>query len=654
MRSNYDLQIYRSNAFEDRNLNDQNVIIPFDRNRVNLPPRMDPDKEKRLELFKFEVLNVVEKEMKFVKNNVHYKTIQKEIAVTKNFVKDNNLAIIPTDKTKKLCITNKNNYVEWSESILNDSCNYEVRKHSKVNAIENQANKMINSIFKNKLSKSNLEKLRVTGSQPANFYTLVKDHKDLKDSAYQMRPIASSINTPTNKIDWCCSRFLNQLVEFVPAHLKSSHQLVDILDHLNSSNNFTDHIFISLDVKNLYPSIPLRYGLEVVKEFCINHWDLIDNLNVTVDDLMRMLNFISQNYEIAFNEKIYLQKKGCPMGAQYAPAFAIIFMHSIETKALGILKDNYDIVPTVYKRYIDDVIMGPFSCNFDFDVITNVFNSVNKDIKFTIDVPESNYLNYLDLTIWINIKIHFCHYQKEIASGCTLTKDSWVPNHVKRNFIVNTFDSIDKRSSSNSLSVEAKAKTKSRLKRNGFSDRDFVIKKRSRKAKASNENKVVLNIDFISDSCSRKINYLIRKHKLNIRFVNKSNKKLCHLFRSKDRNIKHDNCVLCSKLPNYINCNVRFVVYQFICHFCSSSYIGKSSRPFRLRFNEHRRSIVNGDTASALADHCLKCAANNIEDFDVSILRILDCPVKTSISESQLIAQMKPALNRRHELASCF
>ena len=181
----------------------------------------------------------------------------------------------------------------------------------------------MDSIFKDKLSKSTLQRLHVSGSQPANFYALVKDHKTKGDSYFPLRPIASVNNTPTNKIDWLCSRILNQLVQFVPSHLPSSLTLIDSLN--KQSLQPEDDVFVSLDVINLYPSVPITSALKVVLDFSAAHWSEIDNFDLTLDQFNKLLSFASFNYEIQFNDKVYHQIRGCPMGSHYAPPFAIIY-----------------------------------------------------------------------------------------------------------------------------------------------------------------------------------------------------------------------------------------------------------------------------------------------------------------------------------------
>ena len=98
------------------------------------------------------------------------------------------------------------------------------------------------------------------------------------------------------------------------------------------------------------------------------------------------------------------------MGSHYAPPFAIIYMHSIETKALSILFSEFQYLKSreiLYKRYIDDCIFGPFKRNdVNLNRILDIFNSVDEDIKFTLEVPCNGRLNFLNLTIWILSLIH--------------------------------------------------------------------------------------------------------------------------------------------------------------------------------------------------------------------------------------------------------
>ena len=191
------------------------------------------------------------------------------------------MTVVPSDKSNRLCVTKTYDLVERTNSILKDESTYKVLNKSKKKSLEKQANKLVSSVLKDKVSKSNLQRMLVSGSQPAQFYTMIKDHKEKNENnQYPLRPIASCINNPTNKIDWFCGRILNQLVNFVPAHLPSSLKLIEELSKSEFPNTEEDFLFISLDVINLYPSLPIDSALKVTSEFSNKYWKDIDNFEV--------------------------------------------------------------------------------------------------------------------------------------------------------------------------------------------------------------------------------------------------------------------------------------------------------------------------------------------------------------------------------------
>ena len=171
--------------------------------------------------------------------------------------------------------------------------------------------------------------------------------------------MASTINTPTDKLDWLVSRILNQLLQFIPSYLKNTDHLIEKLNCLDKQVFSSNHLFISLDVVNLYPSIPIGEAISVIIDFATKYWSKIDSFGLTTDDLNKCLLFIAYNYEIQFDNSIYLQISGCPMGSHFSPPFAIIFMHLIEEKALKLLYEAHKFTPKIYVRYIDDILIGP-------------------------------------------------------------------------------------------------------------------------------------------------------------------------------------------------------------------------------------------------------------------------------------------------------
>ena len=144
--------------------------------------------------------------------------------------------------------------------------------------------------------------------------------------------------------------------------------------------------------------------MKVVSEFAREYWSKIDSFNMSEEQFLKLLTFVSYNSEIQYNNKLYLQIKGCPMGSHYAPPFAIIFMSYVETKALTLLRSEFDCIQNnsvMYKRYIDDSIFRPFKRDQAFfQRILDVFTSIDDSIQFILESPSNGCLNFLDLSIW--------------------------------------------------------------------------------------------------------------------------------------------------------------------------------------------------------------------------------------------------------------
>ena len=89
-------------------------------------------------------------------------------------------------------------------------------------------------------------------------------------------------------------------------------------------------------------------------------------------------------------------------------------------------------------------------------------------------------------------------------------------------------------------------------------------------------------------------------------------KNLTQCFKNEKTSLKHENCDICAKMPDKFNCQDRYLVYKFTCALFDDFYIGQTCRPFKLRFNEHKRGIGQNNIASALSDHAQKAVSDKM------------------------------------------
>ncbi len=148
-----------------------------------------------------EILQLHQSEINSIKKFRIYKNNIQQIKDTKEHLINNNYTIVQSDKTHRLVITKVEQHREQTANMLKDTNNYKLLDKSKTIQIEKQSNQIIKNVSKKmKLTHSQTDQLLTCGSQPAKFNSFIKDHKEKNlDGNYPLRPVASVVNTPTEK-----------------------------------------------------------------------------------------------------------------------------------------------------------------------------------------------------------------------------------------------------------------------------------------------------------------------------------------------------------------------------------------------------------------------------------------------------------------------
>ena len=126
----------------------------------------------------------------------------------------------------------------------------------------------------------------------------------------------------------------------------------DTTDFINKISNLRElpekSYLVTMDVKALYTNIPNDEGLQALKEAIDQkqNQSLASTVIVTFMSLIALNNFV-------FNDKNYLQVKGCAMGTISAPSYANIFMGKFE-------KVTYIRTCGIYANPTSDTYMTSF------------------------------------------------------------------------------------------------------------------------------------------------------------------------------------------------------------------------------------------------------------------------------------------------------
>lgn len=313
------------------------------------------------------------------------------------------IQVTNTDKNLGPAILLKSHYLELCNKHLNNKESYCLMEgyqlKSLLNLIENTAEKIKKfGGLETKIITNELQSCKFS-----RFYMLPKIHKVDHYGKWKndMRPIVSSINSPTYGLSKWLSYFLQEYVNMIPSYIKDSQTMVDLLIRTQPESN--DEMF-TLDVVSLYTSIPL--------DICIKVIESITNGNPLQPALLLGLRIVLFNNFFTFDGRIYKQIKGIAMGTPVAVAVATLYIGFYEYNILQTFAVNIRI----YKRYLDDL----FICwknipgkNFEFQRFKAILHRI-PGLKWTQE-QQGCKVSFLDLDISLEKdKFKTSTYQKEL------------------------------------------------------------------------------------------------------------------------------------------------------------------------------------------------------------------------------------------------
>ena len=373
------------------------------------------------------------------------------------------IVIKPADKNLGTCIMKKSTYLKYCYDIIKDTTTYQLidpdiystlqqQKHlPHVNNVYSALDNILrthNLYFKpfhnskkynnnqttstylpptnrnlSKLASSLLQLRNDSQLQPsAKFYILLKMHKPTISG----RPIVNCINTITYHASKYLSNIMNPIVKLLPTIVHSSTEALLKTSSIQPSITPAS-ILMSADVKNLYPSIPINYGLQAVRSVLSMY--MVQNLDFIID----LLQWILENNFIEFNNELYLQKSGTAMGTPCAPPYANLVLYVLERELVHQYK------PILYLRYLDDIFAlfqdkqpaEDFIKSFNAQLPQIQLDAVNFDVKKVVFLDMEFCLNFFHHSIECQL------YQKPSNKYLYIPPSSAHKHHVFKNFIVN-------------------------------------------------------------------------------------------------------------------------------------------------------------------------------------------------------------------------
>jgi len=370
------------------------------------------------------IKRLIKKSINLDKNE---KLILSWIKLTKRFAINNpDVFFTKADKGNATVAMDLHEYNIKMTEIFSDSDTYTTVKKDPTKKLGNQLRDTLTSWLKRDyIDIPTYRKLLVTDGLLPRAYGLPKLHK----TGCPLRVIISSSQSPLYKL----SHYLHNIInDSLPESKSSVGNSFKLVENLNGKILDSTNTLASLDVVSLFTNVPVENIYDAIS----NRWQFIErNTAIPKDCFMLALKLILESTFFVFDNKIYKQIFGTPMGSPLSPIVADLVLQDLETNVFNKLPSSLPL----YYRYVDDILLA--SPVDQLYKIQEVFNSIHERLQFTLEISTDNKINFLDVTIIIkNQKILFDRYEKPTSTGRYINYYSQHPWSQKQGIIYGLID----------------------------------------------------------------------------------------------------------------------------------------------------------------------------------------------------------------------
>ncbi len=707
--SHFNRKMRLSEFFVDLDYTDDGSIV---RNKSKFTPGRHRDAH--LDRFVDHISNIP-LETKQVRDNI---TKQEREAI-KHLINNDDLIIKESDKGSSICVMNTEFYKQKIMDLLGDTSFYKQIPDN----VDSITMKRIRSLVKDhstELTEKEQQYLTVFEVKTSNFYGLPKVHKsaviinEVKETVedfiqcndpidLKFRPIVAGPSCATHRLSNFIDILLRPYIKFVKSYVRDD---IDFLTHLPETIK-ENSVFVSFDVTSLYTNISHELGIRAISYWLDNFTSSETNHSrISKKFILDGLKLVLENNTFQFNRMHFKQISGTAMGTKMAPTYATLVLGYLEIKLYTLFEAHFGPAGKQYlienfKRFLDDVFcIWDQEIYGDISVLCNMLNSLDPNIKFTIEIGKDG-LPFLDIMVKrdgtriitdlfykptdskLYLDFHSCHPRntkinvpynlaRRICTICLETEEREIRLQELKNFLM-------KRHYPPNLIMSGINKAR---------DHD-IAELRQVTPKAANSNNV---ITFVHEHnpCHPNIFKEI-KHSMSMLQGSTRMKDIVHntSFISSKRqppNLKHiltksyfsnnvgtvsrceskHNCGCCDyiltgssfffsnanitfNIKTDMNCGTKNLLYVLVCKGCDKYYIGQTSLELRNRLASHKSQIKNYQKSMCpVSQHVHFCAKKLKIKFRIMPffkMHSSDAQLRDK-KELYFIAQMKCDLNK--------
>lgn len=516
------------------------------------------------------------------------------------FLKQNPDVIVTTsDKGNVTVIMDKGDYNKKIKDILQTSSFKQINRDPTL-TIQNKANKYITQLNNlNIIDDVTAKCMRTYNSVTPKLYGNPKVHKE----GAPLRPIVSSINSPTNSL----AKYLAEILSTAynkdnNYYVKDSFHFAEQVNNLNLPNNY---VVVSFDVVNLFGNISKELVTTVIKK----KWqDINRTTNISQDLFLELIHFVLDNNYFLYEDQFYLQTFGCAMGSRLSPILSQYIMDYLLDSCIS--KLNFPLA--FIRKFVDDIILSLPENKIDETL--NTFNEFDTYIKFTIEKEENGSVPFLDTKVHRkNNTVMLDWYRKNTNSNKFV---HYMSNHslkIKINFIKAMKNRIEK--ICHKTFLRKNIQTLRQLLIENSYPRTMVDKLLYSSSDhgppqsgggielPASENICKYGVLPNIPGLTNKIKYALKQEPVKIAI--KNIKTVGNLYTK-----------LKSKTPKLLCSNV---VYKLECKDCNKTYVGQTAQWLKSRIALHKSDITKKLERCALVTH----VNQNSHDIDFENVQIV-------------------------------
>ena len=611
------------------------------------------------------------------------------------------------DKGSRFVLLSSADYEEKMFSQLNNEVHYNqlqldpTPKH--ISVVERWCSKWLQ---KGEISPEVANWVNNQKAKPGVAFGNVKTHKE----GNPLRLITSCCGTPIENLSAFTEFYLQPLARKLPSFIKDTTDLLNRIELLNNSGPFPEGtLLVSWDVVSMFPNIDNNLGLTAVK----NALNARERPMPSTKCILEAVEICLKHNHSVFQHSFFLQIHGTAMGPKNACSYADLAMGEIDHKA----KFCGPIKPALWWRYRDDIFDLWQQGLPALKTFTEYINSLYPTIKFEL-VFSDNHLNVLDVTLHlIDGFIKTDVYSKPTDSHLYLPPSSSHPRHVFKAIPFGVALRLRRNCSEDNFLSKRCEEYKGYLVNQGYSvnlvvnqfAKALIIPRKELLKQKVRASKKIFPLVTTFNPLLPDLNYIIKKH---LHFL-ESNPKLKELFPKnsiipsyrRSKNLKEilapskfasatsqntnscaagcfkcdkNRCDLCKNyfiesrifrsfktgksysIRSNLTCDSKNVIYLVSCKKCQLQYIGSTTTEFKVRFRNHKSSMVTNKKSCEVAVH-FNSIPHSLQDFSFQCIDQInpDCVevdkfliTKEAYWSAQLFTLSPHGLNKRQEFHS--